>query len=370
MRIDKISKKIDEHVKVCVWGVGDYGLLGYGILQAAGIQVDFFGDNNKEMWGKEVVDGIECKDLPSLIEMKEQIICFIMLKRRHLCDDVYQQLNSLGFENLICRYEMFDPGKKSEIIQQMLKQMIPTFYYKNPRKNLFMPYNDSNEKKKGVAYTCVTGKYDDIDDIQMINTEYDYFYIADEEIDKIHNMKYINIDDVVPPEITNPIMKARYCKTHPHILFPEYNVSIYFDGKLTISGDISATVPLIYGNKIPIGAFRHPDRDCIYKEGIACTILRKAPRNAIISQINKYLEKGMPYQFGLIDTCFLVRMHNDSNCVKIMEDWWNEMMENTSRDQLSFTYVLWSNHYILNDICIMPYDLYKNQFFKIKKHER
>lgn len=369
MRMDKICEKIDGHMKVCIWGVGAYGLLGYGILQTAGVQVDFFCDNNEAEWGKEVIDGIQCIDLPSLVEVKEQVTCFIMLKRRYLCDDIYQQLSGLGFQNLICRYEIFDPGRTSDIIQQIIKQTITTFYYKNPRKNNFL-LEENCGKKKGIIYTCVTGNYDNIDDIQIINPAYDYCYIADNEISNIHNMKYINIDTVVPHEITNPIMKARYCKTHPHILFPEYNVSIYFDGKLTIVGDITGMVPMVYGNKVPMGVFRHPDRDCVYKEGIACTLLRKASKREIISQLNKYLEKGMPYQFGLIDTCFLVRMHNDPICIRIMDEWWKEMVENTSRDQLSFTYVLWNNNYILKDLCIMPYDLVKNQFFKIKKHER
>lgn len=369
MRIDQICKQIDKNMKVCIWGAGEYGILGYGILKAVGIRVDFFGDNDEENWGKEVVDGIQCKDLSSLIEIKENLVCFIMLKRRHLCDDIYQQLQNLGFKHLICRYEIFDPGRCADILQQMIKQMITTFYVSNPRKNVFALQSENNGKKKGVVYTCVSGNYDNLDEIKMINSEYDYFYIADNEAEHIHNMKYINIDTVVPAEIQNPIMRARYCKTHPHVLFPEYDVSIYFDGKLTIKSDVTDVVPLVDRNKIPMGVFRHPDRDCIYKEGIACTILRKAEKSEITSQLNKYLTAGMPYQFGLVDTCFLVRVHNDACCIKIMEDWWREMLENTSRDQISFTYVLWNNHYILNDLCIIPYELTKNPFFTIKKHE-
>ncbi len=48
---------------------------------------------------------------------------------------------------------------------------------------------------------------------------------------------------------------------------------------------------------------------------------------------------------GLTATGIIFRKNNDQQLIKVMEDWWEEIQNNSRRDQLSFCYVCWKNHF-------------------------
>ena len=366
MTISELKELLSQNKekKICIWGAGAYGKIGYGLLKTLDRTADFFCDNNAALWGKEIVDGLICLTPEELEAQKDEVICFVMIQKRSDCDDIYLWLKRKGFQKIVCRYDIFDAGRTVDFIQQISRQMIGDFYVQNPRKNTYRPL-----KGKGVVYTCVAGGYDEIDEPQILNPNYDYYYIAEAPIESIHNMKFLDINSLVPDGITKNVMKARYCKVHPHLIFQEYDFSIYFDGKLKLIKDCTEIPPLMGKPKTGIAGFRHPDRDCVFKEGIACTILRKAEKEDILQQLNRYLEEGMPYQYGMVDTCFLIRKHHEEACIRIMEDWWKEILQNTHRDQLSFPYCLWKNGFLFSDIFFIPFELVGNKYFKIKQHK-
>jgi len=62
----------------------------------------------------------------------------------------------------------------------------------------------------------------------------------------------------------------RYIKTHPHLLFPEYETSIYIDGSIKIIGDIDKFIQTCELNNYNIVIPKHPDRICLYKEAKVC----------------------------------------------------------------------------------------------------
>ena len=58
----------------------------------------------------------------------------------------------------------------------------------------------------------------------------------------------------------------------------------------------------------------------------------------------RYKNEKFPDNKGLIESCLLIRKHNDKQCVNIMTKWYNEIENNSHRDQLSFNYVYWKNN--------------------------
>ena len=82
----------------------------------------------------------------------------------------------------------------------------------------------------------------------------------------------------------------------------------------------------------------------------------------IQSQMKRYQQLGFPANLGLAETSVVIRKHNDSECIKLDEDWWTEMKYGSKRDQLSLNFVSWKNNLILDYI---PGDVRDNRYFKM-----
>ena len=46
------------------------------------------------------------------------------------------------------------------------------------------------------------------------------------------------------------------------------------------------------------------------------------------------MRQNFPDSSGLIESCLIIRNHNDKNCVNLMNDWFEEIKTYSHRDQL------------------------------------
>lgn len=141
-------------------------------------------------------------------------------------------------------------------------------------------------------------------------------------------------------------------KILPHIFFEEYDYSIYVDAKMRVIGDMKDYID-VYGKNAAMLCFPHFVRDCCYEEAKACIIAQKVrcSEEEINRQMEEYRKEGFPEHFGLIDSCCMVRKHDDALVKETMELWWKEIMRwESRRDQLSFNYVCWKTG-LKYDIC-------------------
>ena len=108
-------------------------------------------------------------------------------------------------------------------------------------------------------------------------------------------------------------------------------------------------------------------RNCIYEEYDA--IMKLGQKNGgnykdspeiMYNQIKRYLNEGYPKNNGLATNPIILRNHNDSEVIKLMEDWWIEIKYGSRRDQLSFDYVVWKNNFKYK---FLRGDSRKNQYF-------
>lgn len=132
---------------------------------------------------------------------------------------------------------------------------------------------------------------------------------------------------------------ARYHKTSPHILFPDYQYSIWIDGtiELLVSPESLVRKYLKYSD---IAVLNHPDRNCIYKEAGVCIKMGLDDEKTILKQMDEYKRNNYPDNNGLAETKIVVR----KNCSIVNEfnKRWDEKIRTRSlRDQLSFDYCLW-----------------------------
>ena len=193
--------------------------------------------------------------------------------------------------------------------------------------------------KRIVIYTAISGDYDVLRDPSVITPGFDYICFSDRYSG---NKGCWNIRKI-PDNDLDSVRKAKEMKVLPHRFVSDYDYSVWVDGSIDIIGNVRDLLEE-YGFP-PFLCFNHPSRNNAYEEGTACLIQAKDRTEVIRAQLVGYKSEGYPADNGLIDGCVLMRDHNNPHVMKVMEDWWNEIISKSRRDQLSFNYVAWKNKF-------------------------
>lgn len=213
--------------------------------------------------------------------------------------------------------------------------------------------------KSGVVYTCITGAYDGLIVHKFVNPAYDYVCFTDNE--KLLSERKRGPWQIKPLaySLLDNIKNARWHKTHPHVLFPDYEKSIWVDGNGNFLTRRIFTMIEKSHEKLLVPL--HFSRDCIYDE---CDEVRGSKETAECCDNVKQLllREKMPYHYGLHETNIIYRQHHDAKIRKLMEDWWNCIEKYSKRDQLSFSYVLWKNGFSVKAVSIPNARIDKKNF--------
>ncbi|WP_409200105.1 glycosyltransferase domain-containing protein [Methanobrevibacter sp. DSM 116169] len=218
---------------------------------------------------------------------------------------------------------------------------------KNIKCDLFNQSNEPNDKliddikkNKIVIYTAFTGDYDTLKKPEFIDENCDYICYTDNpnissDFWEIRLMEESTLDNN---------RKAKQYKVLPHKYLSEYKYSFWLDGTFKIKGSIREYIYKYLKDDSNILCVIHTERNCAYKELKASKIIPRYPRRVMEEQMDKYENEGFPENYGLPVLGAIFREHNDSKIIKLMEDWWNEIIEFSNQDQLSFSYVAWKNN--------------------------
>lgn len=263
------------------------------------------------------------------------------------------------------------------IKERNINKLRELLYFKLHKKEYnYVSYNrktDSIEKGikdnvKIAVYSCILGNYDKIREPIYINENIDYYMFTDQTVDfSSTSWKIIDINDV-PIEGSN-IFKNRYIKFHPNIFFQDYDFSVYIDGNVSVLSGIEDICKSIKKSNKFIGLHRHNQRDCIYVEARALEHLSrfKPIINLIKKQVESYRQNGFPENYGLYENTIIIREHNNSKCIELMDKWWDEYKKYPTRDQLSLPYVINQNN-AEKYIFILGNDLKRNEYFRYYLH--
>lgn len=203
-------------------------------------------------------------------------------------------------------------------------------------------------RKPLIIYTAITSNYETLKSPTIVDPKIRYVCFTDQ----INWHRLIN-DTVwelreVPHSRLDATRSARRIKLLPHIFLDEFggDFSFWIDGNVDIVGDAYALADE-FGTETFVG-FKHPYRNCIYEEAIACIEQHKEDPKRILDQMKTYRDEGYPRNRGLTETNVLLRKHQDSQIVRLMESWWREVSTRSSRDQLSLFYCLWKANMNIN----------------------
>jgi hypothetical protein len=229
---------------------------------------------------------------------------------------------------------------------------------------------------KIAIYTSIFGGYDDLIDDQYQMDGVDYICFTDRDLES-ETWKVIKST----PIYNDPNRNAKKYKILPHRYLKDYDYSIWIDGNIKVISDIRA---LCNGDSYKV--YDHMQvfdkRNCIYDEAQAILNFGKinserTPERGIknwkdnpkliVDQMNRYISEGYPKNNGLATNPIIVRNHNDSDVIAVMEDWWSEIKYNSKRDQLSFNYIVWKNQF---NFVYLQGDSRNNEYFvSVGKHK-
>ena len=189
----------------------------------------------------------------------------------------------------------------------------------------------------------------------VVNSDWDYVYFTDNK-DLIAKGQ-VGAWTIKPLAYTKStlVKQNRWHKTHPHILFPEYDYSLYIDSNISIIKErVFDKVDEFIKRGILIAVPSHPERRCIYQEAEVVKDTKIDQAKTVNRQMKILRKAHYPENNGLFENCIIFRQHN--KLAKVMDQWWNMIHRYSKRDQLSFNYIMWKNK-----VPVTPfYDPYEN----------
>lgn len=197
------------------------------------------------------------------------------------------------------------------------------------------PRETKMQTAKVCIYTTLFGDIDDLLPILFPEDGIDYICFTDRQR-STPGWEQIIVD----PGLETPNLCAKIFKILPHHYLREYDFSMFVDANTLFLGRIREFVDFCLAN----GDFlmwHHPYRSDLYLESCAIIAHGRHEPDPIIAQIKHYSEQGIERNTGLFEASFMWRRHGAASVRTLMEDWWQEIMTHSSRDQISLGYLTW-----------------------------
>ncbi len=214
--------------------------------------------------------------------------------------------------------------------------------------------------KKRVIYTALFGAYDQIIEPEEVDTNCDYICFTDRVDCQSDVWTFCIVQSDLPPNLAN-----RQYKALPQIYLKEYKQSLYIDANIGLKKSPSSLFDkyLQYGDMaIP----RHPFRDCIYEELERCVYSGKIIKEKALFLEKKYEMEGFPRNFGLGENNIILRRHDSDALNNLMMLWYQFIMNDCERDQVSLFYLAWRESF--NIKLISESSKRPNPFFYFRPH--
>ncbi|KAI4336922.1 hypothetical protein L6164_015393 [Bauhinia variegata] len=142
-------------------------------------------------------------------------------------------------------------------------------------------------------------------------------------------------------------LNGKIPKMLSHRLFPQAKYSIWVDSKSQFRRDpLGVLEALLWRPNSVLAISEHGARSSVYDEAKAVVKKNKATPEEVEVQLNQYRQDGLPEdkrfngKKALCEASVIVRKHTALTNL-LMCLWFNEAVRFTSRDQLSFPYVVW-----------------------------
>ncbi|XP_043713697.1 probable hexosyltransferase MUCI70 [Telopea speciosissima] len=201
--------------------------------------------------------------------------------------------------------------------------------------DLYQPINMTEESLRKVCYVAFW------DDITVKTQE-----AGGRKIDENHMIGKWRIVVVNDLPFSDQRLNGKIPKMLSHRLFPQARYSIWVDSKSQFRRDpLGVLEALLWRTNSTLAISEHGARSSVYDEAKAVVKKHKASPEEVEVQLSQYRRDGFPDdkryngKKALSEASVILREHTALTNL-LMCLWFNEVVRFTSRDQLSFPYVL------------------------------
>jgi hypothetical protein len=166
----------------------------------------------------------------------------------------------------------------------------------------------------------------------------DYFAFVDEAHNGVTGWKQVICPSFSLDEKYKGRRDAKIYKIMPQAFLPDYDYWIWVDPTHEVVVDPAAICRSL-GDK-DMGVFKHTDRNCAYQEASEVLRLGVDHADVLLKQVEYFLGQGYPKNNGLYELPVSVRK-NTKGIRRMNMMWWELICRCSSRDQISFPFVLW-----------------------------
>lgn len=192
---------------------------------------------------------------------------------------------------------------------------------------------------KLLVYTSVIGGYDRVFPPLVRDASVDHVILTDDPAMQVPGWRshLIDVSGFASRRAAN-----RYSKMLVHRLLPGYKASLYVDGNIRLLGPTGELLRSFVEGGVTIRFFRHPQRDSVAEEIVACVALGKVAGAAPLeTELEAYRADGFADDQGLVEATIIMKNHTAPGLDEAMALWWAQFERFGNRDQLSLPYVLW-----------------------------
>ena len=190
-------------------------------------------------------------------------------------------------------------------------------------------------RTKIALYTSIVGDYDLLQQPPVLDEGFEFICFVgrgEKTADRIGAWEIREL----PLTFGNPTLDARWAKTHPHELLPDYACSVWVDGNIILTdGSIYEAVRSKAASDVQYSGVPHPARDCTYKEARKCFDMRYLSLFGLLKVWLYLAFLGLPLHAGLMESNLVFRRHMDPDVVDFDTRWWKHVRHLSRRDQLS-----------------------------------
>lgn len=215
--------------------------------------------------------------------------------------------------------------------------------------------------KKFCVYTCITGNYDNINEVNVRDDDVDFICYTNNKNLKSKTWKIIYVDN---DGLTDHQLSRKIKMLGTDYIDKKYDISLWQDASVIWQKKPSLFIKK-YLVKEPFSSIKHSYRNCIYEEANEIVRFRKASKESIIEHV-KFLEKeNFPHNYGLYEMTIFIKKHNDPKVKETMKLWYDTYLKHSNRDQLSFMYAVWKTNLQIHSIDMNVWD---NEWIKHTRH--
>jgi len=194
---------------------------------------------------------------------------------------------------------------------------------------------------KTAIYTAICGNRATLIDPPIIHPDVDYIAYVDKPN---LNCKVWEQREAISFSLDKkygPRRNAKIYKILPNLYLNEYDLTMWVDGNLFCKmHPIDIYNQFLLPNQSNIGVLRHAKRTCAYDEAKRVRRRRDYPP-LIDAQMDYYKKENFPAKHGLYHLAAIIRKKSrETDLINLR--WWEQICKFSSRDQLSFSMVLWS----------------------------